>query len=114
MSSNSFKLEWRGPQVSAAVKGEGSEGVRAGLEKLLAASNDRVPVDTGELKGSGSVVVEGLEGAVTYSAEHAVVVHENLEAQHPDGQVKFLEAALQEEQDELLAAIAERLKAALK
>lgn len=106
-------LEWRGPQVIASVEESGAQGAEEAAQRLLQASNQRVPVDSGELRDSGRVTVEGLEASVGYGAPHAVAVHENLEAHHDQGQAKFLEAALLEEQRALLEAIAASIKLAL-
>lgn len=111
--ASDFALTWRGTEVLAAIKSEGPKGVRDGAELLLDASNQRVPVDSGELKGSGEVISDGLTAAVSYGAAHALIVHEDMEAHHSRGQAKFLEAALAEEQRELLAAIAASIKLAL-
>ena len=73
-------------------------------EKILAISQERVPVDTGSLKASGFVESEtspkGPVVKVGYSPQgvlhYAVFVHENLEIPHnnPEGaQAKFLQSA---------------------
>lgn len=65
---------------------------------VLAESRALVPVKTGQLRDSGSVVVtetaDGALATVAYSAPHALVVHEDLTARHANGQPKFLESAL--------------------
>jgi hypothetical protein len=57
----------------------------------------RVPVKTGELKSSGYVdrpVVRGthITQEMGFTAEHAMVVHEDLEAFHYNGEAKFMES----------------------
>src|SRR4051812_28276540 len=67
----------------------------------LSESQKRVPVDTGELRDSGFTVpayFEGdqVRGGVGYGADHAMVVHEDLEAHHRVGQAKYLESVINE------------------
>ena len=69
-------------------------GDRAGA--ILEASNQLVPVDTGELKDSGIITDvkrrgDVIEATVEYTADHAAPVHEDLDARHPAGQAKFLQ-----------------------
>lgn len=111
--SSDFSLSWRGTAVVAGVTSEGASGIAEALAQLLEAANQRAPVDTGELRGSGRVETDGLQGTVVYEAPHAVAVHENLEVRHNDGQAKFLEAALVEDQRELLKRVAASTKKAL-
>jgi hypothetical protein len=71
---------------------------------LMTESKRRVPVDTGTLRASGQVSKperHGRKVSVTLSyggaaSDYAVPVHENLEAQHPHGQAKYLESVLDE------------------
>lgn len=58
-------------------------------------SQKQVPVDTGDLKKSGKVVVTGkgfgARAFVVYDAKYAVWVHENLEAYHePPTKARYL------------------------
>lgn len=82
--------------------------VKAGL-KLQRASQLLVPVDTGGLKGSAFTRKEGegfrAEVSVGYTASYAVFVHENLEANHPIGQAKFLEQPARDMRQELLETV---------
>lgn len=72
-------------------------GKALGIEArgVLADSQAEVPIDTGELLESG-VIVENLDPPspnvrIGYGAEHALIVHENLDASHPVGKAKFLQ-----------------------
>lgn len=82
------------------------EGVRAGAEIQLRDATSRVPVDQGELRDSGQVVTDGDSAAVTYTAGHAVIVHERMDLHHPNGQAKYLEAAMDSTRAEVLQAVA--------
>jgi hypothetical protein len=104
----------------------------AGLQ-IQAASQRRVPVDLGNLKGShytrnaanlerlqdppdnavaplpsGSVAENMVEIGAT--ADYAIHVHENLEAIHPVGEAKFLEHAITENQGKILEIVRRRAK----
>lgn len=79
-------------------------------------SQRRTPVDTGALRASHEVSQPeiGRDISVTISvggvaAPYAVVVHEDLEAFHDDGQAKFLESTILESKPYLAARIAARI-----
>ncbi len=75
------------------------------------------PVDTGNLRGS--IHVEGphrrgrrIVTAIVAggpAAPYAVAVHEDLEAQHPTGQAKFIEAVIFESAPHLATRIVRRI-----
>lgn len=84
----------------ATVRGSTAKGTERGIVKatqfLLRQANGYVPVDTGNLKASGQARKEGsgfsTTGFVTYLANYAIYVHENLDSYHkPPTQAKFLE-----------------------
>ena len=84
------------------------DGLRDVMEQMLEASNRLVPVDSGDLRDTGRVVVDPhtLEAAVTYGGgdEDVVAVqqHERMDYDHPNGgQPKFLEAAIMSERDKV-------------
>lgn len=77
----------------------------------------RTPVDTGALRASHETETrrEGRDIVARISvggpaASYAVYVHENLEAQHPVGQAKFLESTLMESRPFLGQRIARRVE----
>jgi hypothetical protein len=77
---------------------------------ILVEAQARCPVRTGELRDSGRVV-ETADGArIEFTADHAVVVHEDLDLQHAHGQAKFLESALLEDAPAAARNIAGRMK----
>ena len=92
--------------------------VNAG-EHLLDLSQPLVPVDTGRLKASGSVVKNTPSQVfVMYEAynpvngyDYAPIQHEDLSFNHADGtQAKFLEQPFRENIDELIDIIANDVK----
>jgi hypothetical protein len=88
--------------------------VQEEAERILAEAKSRVPVDTGELRDSGHVVMSDdgrkIKALIEFDAPHAVVVHEDLEATHPQGQAKFLESSLNEAAAGAAERIAEKVK----
>lgn len=93
------------------------EALRAELEIEATESQQRTPVDTGALRRSTRVTVDG-QGRETVgtiavggpAAPYAVYVHENLSAHHPIGQAKFLESTITESAPFLAARIAKRVE----
>ena len=47
---------------------------------------------------------------VGYTAPYAIFVHENMEAQHPQGQAKFLEQPMRELRNDIRDLVAEELR----
>lgn len=96
-----FKIDWRGDKVMADVQAAIEAGLEESAQDVLDASNDIVPVDTGELRNSGEVVTEsnskGKDStSVAYSAEHAVAVHETPKNYQNGRKYKYLETALED------------------
>lgn len=77
----------------------------------------RTPVDTGALRASHVTrepVISGRDISVTIevggpSLPYAVIVHEDLEADHPVGQAKFLESTILESRPYMAGRIARRI-----
>ncbi len=72
------------------------DAVNGSAEILLREANKICPIDTGDLRESGTILKDGdgfnATAAVVYEAPYAVYVHENLEAFHqPPTQAKWLE-----------------------
>lgn len=95
---------------------EMAAAVRAELEIESTESQRRTPVDTGALRSSHRVTVEGegrdVVGTISVggpAAPYALAVHENLEAFHPVGQAKFLESTMAESAKYLGQRIAARM-----
>lgn len=105
------------------IQGRTRTGVRAAALKVRRRSQELVPVDTGNLKGSAyTEVFDGPKGPaaeIGFTAAYAPFVHE-MEVKHPGrprtsgtkkgvywevGQPKFLETALHELQREIIETI---------
>lgn len=84
---------------------------------IIAKAKPLTPVDTGALVGTGAVQLPKVSGAVAEvefgfggpSASYAVVVHEDLTANHTVGQAKFLEQPMDEAAEGMDDRIAERM-----
>lgn len=89
-------------------------------EAVIAVAKERTPVDTGVLRGSGTVLKPEIRGmTVTVEAgfggaaqEYVVPVHERMGVNHPVGQAKFLESAFVERAKMIPKNIAERVELA--
>lgn len=87
------------------------EGVRDAAELVRRDSDQLIPVDTGEFRGSSRVIMNGQQEAlISYSAPYAVIVHEKVEIHHQNGQAKFLEAALLSNTGAAAQAIADTIR----
>lgn len=84
---------WR--SARHAVHAAGAEGIEAGARLVFEASQRDVPTDTGGLKESGKLKLDGLHAEITYGEglpdPRAVIVHEKLDLHHDDGTAKYLE-----------------------
>lgn len=77
-----------------------------------------VPVDTGALRASGTVLppeIKGSEVTVTLgygggAVDYAVIVHERMGVHHPNGQSKFLEVPVLAASRGMDARLAERIR----
>lgn len=107
-------------QMTAVAQGMAAKfaaAAKAELEIEMTEAKRRTPVDTGNLRASGTVTEQwsGREYTITLSfggpaAPYALQVHENLEAFHKSGQAKFLESVLLESAPYLAKRIALRMK----
>lgn len=88
-----------------------AEGLRRGLEHTLAVSNSRVPLDEGTLMRTGRVDMDKLGGSISYDTVYAARQHEELTWKHAPGrQAKYLESAMNDTSDEVLAMMAVSLR----
>ncbi len=96
------------------------QAARALYQEALVESKEsqrRTPVDTGALRATHEVQkprIEGHDVSVAIrvggpSAPYAVIVHEDLEADHKVGQAKFLESTILESRPFLAERIAKRI-----
>lgn len=119
-------------KIQRAIMAAGKEGaftaakaLRWEAQEAFANSQDEVPVDTSALKQSGRIVPEvgvtsiGREVFVTLTygstaADYAVVVHEDLQANHPHGKAKYLEDPMNRQVNGISDRIADRVLRAMR
>lgn len=91
------------------IENRSSAGLMAAGLLVQRGAQQRVPVLTGNLKGSAYTrKVAGRQPAVEvgFTAAYAIFVHENLETRHDNGEAKFLENSLNDNRKQILALIA--------
>lgn len=92
--------------VKAALSNAAKRGVTDASLFILGDSVQRAPVDTGDLRGSGSTDIQerpsGVEGTIGYNVPYAVEIHENMAMVHPrGGEAKFLENAFTQNREKI-------------
>ncbi len=99
--------------------------LRSEAQDVFAASQDEVPVDTSALKKSGRIRPETgvftrageVYVELTYggtATEYAIIVHENLQANHPHGKAKYLEDPMTRQVNGISGRIADKVERATK
>jgi hypothetical protein len=142
MPAPSFRVTWKGlPQLQKLLRSRSEEILPAAeaalyreAEETITAAKLVTPVDEGVLRSSGHVQLPRAEGERSViefgfggpagtgnqgasnekDVGYAVYVHEDLTANHPVGQAKFLEAPLLARRAGLAARIADRVAARLR
>lgn len=114
-------VTYQPPKVNAAlaVHAAAEIAVQAGAHIILEASLPLVPVDTGDLKGSGRVSGQGLTAEISYDGiasdgfDYGSKQHEDLTLHHPNGgEAKFLERPMHSEAAAVAAEVAAVLRRA--
>jgi len=103
---------WNGDEYSLKLAQAAADGLNRGAEFLRAKSVPRAPVDRGPLRGSAQVheaSPDDLESAVSYDTPYAVRQHEELGYRHDDGEAKYLERPLHENDATIQALIAKAI-----
>jgi len=110
--SNFQRIKKIVPGVSLVIK----DALDEYAEKVLAESQTLVPVETGNLRDSGEIDYIDVGGgnfpqvAITYTADYALYIHEDLQLNHPNGgQAKYLEQPMNEDAPELIKNIQTRI-----
>lgn len=104
----------------AQAKAKLAQASRQALQEvtldLLGKAISRAPIETGDLRGSGAseVISEGEQdiGAVGFGTPYAVVQHESLDFDHPNGgEAKYLERPYLENRERYKERLGEALGA---
>lgn len=104
--------EWNGDIVSAMINANAPEALNHAAELLRGDSVPLAPMDRGPLRASAQVTPaaeSSLTAHVSYDTVYAARQHEELDWRHDDGQAKYLEGPLVENESKYQQAIAARL-----
>lgn len=116
-------VNWHGDEAMRRIRAGAVTGLTKAAHALLAESQSRVPVDSGDLRRSGTVhpaTMAELQSAVSYSAlsedgyPYGIRQHEDMTLSHPHGgEAKFLEKPAREMQDKLMRVVATEIRRAV-
>lgn len=105
-------ISWKeAPCARTRIRLAGRNGAVQGMQKVLQLAQEKVPVDTGNLRDSGHLE-ETRDGAVAvFDAPYALYVHE-MDLHHERGERKYLENALMEQagSGEMLRAVEDSIR----
>ena len=102
--------------MTEAMRDAAARAVLEVAEDALTESNDRAPLDEGDLVRSGDVVPhpEQAAASITYDTPYAIVQHEDVTLKHPrQGEHHWLERTVEENAPRYFQWIADRIRAAL-
>jgi len=108
------ELDWRGQQVANSIERAAVNAARAGAHLLRDEAVQRTPIETGTLRNSARASVEGNEAMVSYNTPYAARQHEEVGWQHKEGQAKYLESALLDNQAKISELIAKEIGKAMR
>lgn len=95
---------------TAAIRAGVEAGLKAAGEHIADVAAAQAPMDTGELRESVTVEVDGSRVEVAFTAEHAIYMHEGMNYEHTTGGPKFLEKALHSEADVAARLIGDEIR----
>lgn len=104
--------EWHGDIVQAILRANAADALNHAANLLRGDSVPLAPIDRGDLRGSAQVTLAtdgNLTAYVSYDTPYAARQHEELGYRHDEGQAKYLEGPLTENEAKYQAAIAARL-----
>lgn len=113
----SFNMNWSGDKVKALVHDQAVDAVFSAAELVLAEAGRKVPHDEGTLERSGetSIDTEKLIANVSYDTPYAARLHEHPEYAFQRGRTgKWLENAVNDNGDKVLAEMAAKLREVFK
>ncbi len=103
-------------EAIATVRDAAADGLFVAAEHILNVSNQHVPLEYGDLEGSGATSEDrgNLEAAVSYNTPYAARQHEELGYRHDPGRTaKFLENAVNSEADNAARIVADTVRSKL-
>lgn len=108
--SGFIKFNWNGVKIMSLIDAQSNEAAMQGAHSILDRANEHVPLETGELMGTGQISIDGSEAAISYDTVYAARLH-----QHPEynfrgqGRGRWLQDAV-DEHAETLAAMGRAFK----
>ena len=107
---------WNGPQAVAIAHEATMLGLERAGEHVRGVAVNLAPIERGDLRNSAAVSSDDArtEVAVSFDTPYAVRQHEELDYHHDVGQAKYLESALNENADQVLAIVAASIRRALR
>ena len=108
------ELDWRGQQVANSIERAAVNAARAGAHLLRDEAVQRTPIETGTLHNSARASVEGNEAMVSFNTPYAARQHEEVGWEHKEGQAKYLESALLDNQTRISELIAREIGKAMR
>lgn len=108
-----FKYTKPATDVLGKLRKSSTRGLALAAEHVLGESNERVPLEEGTLRRSGTTSVDekGLRAAISYDTPYATVQHEDMTLRHDNGrEAKFLENAINAEKDTVREVIARTIR----
>lgn len=111
-------------EFQRGLRQAGERGRRAAYKAMLRAAEHTLgdaqqlaPVDTGDLKASdqvGRASGVDLKVEIGFNTDYAAIVHEDLQANHPNGgEAKYLEKAIRKMYPQLLTYVAVEVRKVL-
>lgn len=105
-------------QAKPRVMEAGRQAVDAAGEHILGQAQKLAPIKSGDLKGSATGEKAQIRGnnitkTIGFSVHYAAAVHERLDLHHDQGQAKFLETALRQNQVRFSQYVVAAMKKAL-
>lgn len=115
----SFQLRSRVDAAKAKLAQASRRALQEVTLDLIGKAITRAPIDTGDLRGSGAseVITEGQQdiGAVGFGTPYAVIQHESLDFDHPNGgEAKYLERPYLENKERYKQRLGDELGAEFK
>ena len=111
-------VRWHGDDAKRLTRRGGVRGLNVAAEALLGQSQALTPVDTGDLRRSGTVFpasVQDPTAVVAFRVPYAAFVHEGVDlrfrtVKNPRAQAKFLEQPLRQNAAKLAALVAREIR----
>jgi len=116
MGSQDVEITWNGDAATKRARAGAVQGLQLGTQLILAESVKIVPLDEATLQDSGKAEVDeaNLTGTVSFDTPYAVVQHEDLTLNHPNGrEAKYLEKPWLENRNKVQQIIGNTIKNSL-